>query len=213
VDHFIGFHRYWAIPAGAASAKAGAYLPGPGAPFFEAIREELGGLPIIAEDLGVVTHEVDDLRKQFGFPGMRVLQFSFGGDPSFLPKAYPEDSVAYTGTHDNNTLRGWLDGFLPGRGETPAGAAAGAEECKRALDFSAQYESADPVLGLLEGVWATQSRLAVAPVQDLLGLGAQARMNVPGTIVGNWRFRLEPGALGSEIAQKLLAITQRHRRT
>jgi 4-alpha-glucanotransferase len=207
VDHFIGFHRYWAIPAGARSAKEGAYLPGPGAHFFEALRDELGGLPIIAEDLGVVTEEVDALRKEFGFPGMRVLQFSFGGDPALLPAAYPEDSVAYTGTHDNNTLRGWLDSPL----QAGSGESAGAAERGRALAFSALYDP-DPVRGLLEGAWATESRLAVAPAQDLLGLGAEARMNIPGTVDGNWRFRLEPGALGPEIAHRLLTITQRHQR-
>lgn len=208
VDHFIGFHRYWSIPAASASAKEGAYRPGPGAHFFKVLRDELGRLPIIAEDLGVVTEEVDALRKQFGFPGMRVLQFSFGGEAKLLPQAYPEDTVAYTGTHDNNTVRGWL-GTLPAADQ--AKPAEPATEQGRALAFAAHYDK-DPVAGLLEGVWATESRLAIAPAQDLLGLGAEARMNTPGTVEGNWRFRLQPGALGHETAQALLAITQRHRR-
>jgi 4-alpha-glucanotransferase len=212
VDHFIGFHRYWAIPAGAASAKDGAYLPGPGAPFFEALRDELGSLPIIAEDLGVVTEEVDALRKEFGFPGMRVLQFSFGGDPALTPPTYPEDTVAYTGTHDNNTIRGWLDASLGGKAPAGPANAANAAERERALAFAAQYHG-DPAWGMVEAAWATESRLAVAPVQDLLGLGAQARMNVPGTVEGNWIFRLEPGALSPELAHSLLVLTQRHRRT
>ena len=118
IDHFIGFHRYWSIPAGSGSAKAGAYLPGPGADFFEALRRELGSLPIIAEDLGVVTDEVDQLRARFGLPGMRVLHFSFGGEAKLLPDAYPEDTVAYTGTHDNNTTRGWFDDPLPEQAES-----------------------------------------------------------------------------------------------
>ena len=210
VDHFIGFHRYWAIPAQAKSAKAGRYLPGPGAHFFEVLRDELGSLPIIAEDLGVVTEEVDALRKQFGFLGMRVLQFSFGGEEKLLPRVYPEDTVAYSGTHDNNTVRGWLDAFPP-EAEVPAGDPRGGER-DRALAFAGLYD-ADPVWGMVEGAWATESRLAVAPAQDLLGLGAAARMNTPGTMEGNWRFRLAPGALTPEIAQSLLAITQRCRRT
>jgi len=211
VDHFIGFHRYWAIPAGAASAREGSYLPGPGAPFFEALRDELGTLPIIAEDLGVVTEEVDALRQGFGFPGMRVLQFSFGGEEKLLPQAWPEDTVAYTGTHDNNTVRGWLDLQAPGP-EGSGAAGAHAQERARALAYAAQFDP-DPAWGMVEGVWATASRLAVAPAQDLLGLGAEARMNTPGTVEGNWRFRLSPGALTPEIAQQLLAVTQRHRRT
>jgi 4-alpha-glucanotransferase len=205
VDHFIGFHRYWAIPKGAASAKEGVYLPGPGAGFFKTLRDQLGGLPIIAEDLGVVTKEVDALRQEFGLPGMRVLQFSFGGEEALLPKSYPEDSVAYTGTHDNNTLRGWLDAASA----DPQGPLY--PEAERALQCAAGYDP-DPVRGLVEAVWATESRLAVVPIQDLLGLGAESRMNVPGTVDGNWRFRLEPGALGPEAAQALNALTQRHRR-
>ncbi|HTB33513.1 MAG TPA: 4-alpha-glucanotransferase, partial [bacterium] len=204
VDHFIGFHRYWAIPAAAKSAKDGAYQPGPGADFFEALRREIGSLPIIAEDLGVVTKEVDKLRADFGLPGMRVLQFSFGGEEKLLPQAYPEDTVAYTGTHDNNTTRGWLD--LAAHGNEAERA-----ERKRALKFTAAY-SKDPVWGLVEGCLATASGLAVVPAQDLLGLGGEYRMNTPGTIEGNWVFRLQPGALTPELAQRLRDITEKHRR-
>jgi 4-alpha-glucanotransferase len=204
VDHFIGFHRYWAIPAGAKSAKEGAYQAGPGADFFEALRRELGSLPIIAEDLGVVTKEVDKLRADFGLPGMRVLQFSFGGEEKLLPQHYPEDTVAYTGTHDNNTTRGWLDLAAHGNESERA-------ERKRALKFTAAYDK-DPVWGLVEGCLATASGLAMVPAQDLLGLGADHRMNTPGTIEGNWVFRLQPGALTPEIAGRLRTLTERHRR-
>ena len=208
VDHFIGFHRYWSIPAGAATAREGAYKPGPGADFFEALRRELGGLPIIAEDLGVVTEEVERLRSDFSLPGMRVVQFSFGGEAKLLPDAYPEDSVAYTGTHDNNTTRGWLDAPAP---EGREAAQAHRAERQRALAWGARLDS-DPVWGLVAAAHASASRLAVIPAQDLLGLDAQYRMNTPGTVEGNWRFRLQPGALTPEIAQRLRAVTQRHRR-
>ena len=212
VDHFIGFHRYWAIPSTSPTAKDGAYKPGPGADFFKALHSQLGGLPIIAEDLGVVTPEVDELRAQFGLPGMRVLQFSFGGEASQLPSAYAEDCVAYTGTHDNNTTRGWLE-------ELAAQAAADGEEAKgaqaeleRALAWVAHKGQGDPVWGFIEAAMEGLPRLAITPVQDLLELQAPFRMNVPGTVEGNWAFRLEPGALGAETAQRLRALTEKHHR-
>jgi 4-alpha-glucanotransferase len=209
VDHFIGFHRYWSIPASEPTAKGGTYLPGPGAGFFEVLRTQLGGLPIIAEDLGVVTPEVDELRQGFGLPGMRVLQFSFGGEASQLPSAYAEDCVVYTGTHDNNTMRGWLDD----PGQEPANPASShAAERERALAWVAGKGSGDQVWGFIEAALEGLPRLAVIPVQDLLGLSHVYRMNTPGTIEGNWAFRLEPGALGPETAQKLRALTEKHHR-
>ena len=209
IDHFIGFHRYWAIPAGARSAKEGAYQPGPGAHFFEVLRDELGGLPIIAEDLGMVTPEVDALRQAFGMPGMRVLQFSFSGEPEQLPGAFAEDTVAYTGTHDNNTSLGWFDAPPPPAG-TP-GHAQHLAERERARAFALGY-SDDLLWGFVEGAWATPSRLAIVPAQDLLGLGSSHRMNTPGTVHENWRFRLEPGALTPDIAARLRGITEKHHR-
>ncbi len=208
VDHFIGFHRYWSVPASSKTAKRGSYKPGPGAEFFETLRRELGGLPIIAEDLGVVTEEVDALRRAFGLPGMRVLQFSFGGEEKLLPALYAEDTVAYTGTHDNNTTRGWLEAPPPAEKRA---AEAHLAERERALAF-ARANDPDAVWGFVEGALASHSRLSIIPAQDLLGLGADHRMNVPGTVEGNWRFRLEPGALTPELAGRLLALAQRHRR-
>ena len=211
VDHFIGFHRYWAIPAAELTAKGGAYKPGPGAAFFEAMRSQLGGLPIIAEDLGVVTPEVDALRKDFALPGMRVLQFSFGGEASQLPSAYAEDCVAYTGTHDNNTTRGWLDD--PGQPDADEQAQQQHRgERERALDWVDGLGQGDAVWGFIEAAMDGHPRLAIIPAQDLLELNASYRMNTPGTVEGNWVFRLEPGALGSEIAQRLRALTEKHHR-
>jgi 4-alpha-glucanotransferase len=213
VDHFIGFHRGWAIPEDAPTAKDGAYRPGPGAEFFELLRAQLGGLPIIAEDLGVVTEEVVKLRKDFGMPGMRVLQFSFGGEADQLPSAYEEDVVAYTGTHDNNTTLGWL--------QDPA---APAEEKARALAWIDPPAGARPgkvhaalspeeqVWGLIEAAWDGNPRLAIVPAQDLLALPAAYRMNTPGTVEHNWQFRLEPGALTAELAQRLRTLTEKHNR-
>jgi 4-alpha-glucanotransferase len=209
VDHFIGFHRYWEVPADAPSALTGRYQAGPGAHFFEVLRDQLGSLPVIAEDLGVLTPEVTEMRRGLGIPGMQVIQFCFG-DGAVDPLDYPEDCVAYTGTHDNDTVRGWLES-----GTTDAGdgvRVAHDEERRRALAFAARHDP-DPVKGLIEGVWATHARLAIAPVQDFLNLGSEARMNIPGTVGGhNWRFRIEPGALTPELALGLLALTQRHQR-
>lgn len=203
VDHFIGFHRYWSIPAASPTARDGHFEAGPGAPFFETLRAELGSLPIIAEDLGLVTPEVKALRRSFGLLGMRVLQFSFGGDETQLPTAYEEDCVAYTGTHDNNTIRGWFEA-PPAEGEDPAAHAA---ERARARAFALAHAS-EPVWGMVAGVWMSPARLAVAPVQDLLGLDATARMNTPGSVEGNWRWRLKPGALGAELAGRLRELTE-----
>jgi 4-alpha-glucanotransferase len=211
VDHFIGFHRYWAIPASSPTAKDGVYRPGPAAAFFEALRSQLGGLPIIAEDLGVLTPEVDALRESFGLPGMRVLQFSFGGDPKQLPSAFAEDCVVYTGTHDNNTTRGWLDDPATA-GAGPEAVAAHAAERERALEWVEGKGQGDPVWGLIEAALESLPRLAVIPAQDILGLGEAYRMNTPGTVEGNWSFRLEPGALGPEAAQRLRALTEKHHR-
>lgn len=207
VDHFIGFHRYWSIPAGAASAREGHFEPGPGAPFFEALRDELGSLPIIAEDLGLVTPEVQALRQSFGLLGMRVLQFSFGGDPTQGPEAYAEDCVAYTGTHDNNTTQGWFDA-APAPGEDPEGHRL---ERERARAYASGFDP-DPVWGFVLGCSASVARLALLPVQDLLGLGAEQRMNTPGTVGGNWRFRLQPGALDAALAGRLRDVTQANQR-
>ncbi len=210
VDHFIGFHRYWEIPAESASAKNGAYQPGPGAGFFEALQAQLGSLPIIAEDLGVVTPEVDQLRERFNFPGMRVLQFSFGGDARFLPGQYPELSAAYTGTHDNNTTLGWLEEFPPA-GASHHQAEAWAAERRRAEDYASNLEQGR-VWPLIAACLQSKARLAVTPLQDLLELGGEARMNVPGTMDGNWRWRCKPGLFTPELAARLRKLTLKYDR-
>jgi 4-alpha-glucanotransferase len=192
VDHFRGFVAYWAVPAGAATAREGHWRPGPGRDLFDAVAGELGGLPVLAEDLGVITTPVVRLRDELGLPGMHVLQFGFDDDPNnpHRPAAHRENGVVYTGTHDNDTARGWWDSLD--------------EDARRRTDL----DPADPAWSLVELALSSRARLAVVPAQDLLGLGSEARMNVPGRERGNWRWRLEEGQLTDVLATRLLEATQ-----
>jgi 4-alpha-glucanotransferase len=190
LDHFIGFQRYWAIPADASTAKKGQWLPGPGADLFAAVGHKGR---IIAEDLGSVTPEVHALRDRFGFPGMRVLQFAFDGTPEadYHLKNHPKNAVVYTGTHDNNTTRGWFDADAPRKRVL---AHLGSDGTSIHWDLVAEAHK-------------SPATLAIVPAQDLLGLGADARMNAPGLAKGNWAWRLKPGELTNAIADKLRTIT------
>jgi 4-alpha-glucanotransferase len=211
VDHFIGFHRYWEIDAHAPDATSGRYRPGPGADLFVAVEAALGKMPIIAEDLGVVTREVDALRERFSFPGMRVLHFSFTTDPTarhILPHAYPKMNVVYTGTHDNNTSMGWL-GELRAR-------AADDQRARDELEFVLRYVGSDGRefhWDLIRMALMSHVDIAILPAQDLLGLGAEARMNVPGRTDGNWGFRVRPGQLTDAIRARLGLLTETYART
>ncbi|RMG16738.1 MAG: 4-alpha-glucanotransferase [Planctomycetota bacterium] len=204
VDHFRGFAAWWAVPAGAATAREGAWRPGHGLPLFEAVAEELGlehprALPVVAEDLGVITEDVEELLAATGFPGMRILQFAFGeDDPAhpFLPENHPVRSVVYTGTHDNQTAAGWFAGLDP---------AARAR-------VRARIGDADPAWGLVELALGSPAFLAVVPAQDVLGLGDEARLNTPGRAEGNWSWRLLPGQLGAPEAERLRAASAAHGR-
>jgi 4-alpha-glucanotransferase len=192
LDHFIGFTRYWEVPAHEPTAQHGRWRPAPGAKLFDA----LGPAQLIAEDLGAVTPEVTALRERFHFPGSKVLQFAFGNDPqaaAFLPHNYERKAVAYTGTHDNDTTVGWFHD----RGS----AQRSPEQCERerraALAYLGVKDSGREIhWDMIRGVWSSVANLAVAPAQDLLGLGSEARMNLPGTSEGNWEWRLValPGA-------------------
>jgi 4-alpha-glucanotransferase len=196
VDHFRGFVAYWAVPAEAETAKDGTWRPGPGRQLFDAVEAELGELPLIAEDLGVITEPVVRLRDELGLPGMHVLQFGFDDDPNnpHRPQAHRENGVVYTGTHDNDTARGWWDSLSRDERE------------RTGLD------PADPAWSLLELAWTSPARLAIVPAQDLLGLGSEARMNVPGRERGNWRWRLDDGRLTEDLAARLRASTEAARR-
>ncbi|HPQ39208.1 MAG TPA: 4-alpha-glucanotransferase [bacterium] len=182
IDHFRGFEKYWAVPAGEATAMNGEWRTGPGHALFQAIRDRLGRLPVIAEDLGVITPEVETLRDAFELPGMKILQFAFGGgsDNPYLPHHHISRCVVYTGTHDNNTTVGWWDAM----DDTTR------EVVRRQMEAIQGHPVTDPVDDLLRMCIGSVADWAVAPVQDLLNLGAEARMNTPGTALGNWQWRL-----------------------
>jgi 4-alpha-glucanotransferase len=199
LDHFRGFASAWHVPAGAANARTGEWMPGPGADLFHALARQLGTLPFIAEDLGIITPDVHALRDQFQLPGTRVLQFAFDGrnDNPHLPHNYGPNTVVYTGTHDNDTTRGWFEGSHPEQKQTmwrylegPGGA------------------SDDAAPALLRLAWSSAAVLALAPLQDLLNLGSNARMNVPGRAEGNWRWRCTPDMLTAGAFQTLLELTE-----
>lgn len=189
VDHFRGFVGYWSVPGGEDTARNGQWEPGPGAALFEALHGALGRLPIVAEDLGVITPEVDALRHRYDIPGMKVLQFELA-DPDFDPAAIPVDCVCYTGTHDNDTTQGWFQGT--GADTRSAGERRATRENALRLTGGGAETIHDDLWRLALG---SKACLAVAPMQDLLGLGSEARMNVPGTTADNWRWRLKPGQL------------------
>lgn len=209
IDHFRGFEAYWEIPSHMPDAKVGEWKPGPRNDFFEAMTRYLGGgeLPVIAEDLGFITQEVHDLRDRFHFPGMRIIQFAFGaGDSSSLdlPHNYPIHCIAYTGTHDNDTVVGWFNSKA-GEGSTRT-----QEEIDREKSFALRYLNCSPDqihLGMIRSIWSSVATMALAPIQDVLGMDAQSRMNTPGTSVGNWTWRCPPHVLDASSASWLADIT------
>ena len=207
IDHFRGFAASWEIPAGDKTAERGSWVSVPGKELFHAIKLGLGDVPIIAEDLGVITPDVEKLRDELGFPGMHVLQFGFGGDANNadLPHNYRRNLVAYTGTHDNDTTVGWF------RSQAGAGSTREAADIDREREFCLQYLNTDGSQihwDFIRAVLGSVADTAILPVQDLLGLGNEARMNLPNSSSGNWTWRLEPSALTEEIAGKLLELTR-----
>lgn len=195
VDHFRGFAGYYRIPAASPHARVGEWVPGPGKALFEAIEAALGELPIIAEDLGYITPDVIELRDAFGFPGMRILQFAFGtdGGHEFLPHNYTSTSVVYTGTHDNDTVRGWWHGAAP-------------HERAYAGSYLPAAEH-DIHWGMIRAASNSVANLALFPLQDVLGLDGAHRMNVPGTQTGNWEWRFDWPMLDAEAGRVLGLIT------
>jgi 4-alpha-glucanotransferase len=190
LDHFRGFEAYWEVPADAPTAASGRWRPGPGAPFFRALRSALGGLPLIAEDLGEITPAVLRLRDRFGLPGMKVLQFAFGSGPSnpHLPHNYPANCVVYTGTHDNDTSLGWFQSLTA---KDPRPTPDPSSEPGYLLRYL-NSDGAEIHWDLIRAAYASVACLAIVPLQDVLGLGSEARMNIPGTPTGNWLWRCQP---------------------
>ena len=196
IDHFRGFQAAWHIPAQEETAERGTWVETPGRELFAAVRAALGPFPVIAEDLGLITPEVHALRRELGFPGMKVLQFAFGGgaDNPYLPHNHEPDSAVYTGTHDNDTTVGWY-----------------ASLDERTRDHVRRYlavDGNDIAWDLIRAALASVARIAVVPVQDVLALGSEARMNFPGRPHGNWSWRLRPGQLTPAHAARLRALTE-----
>jgi 4-alpha-glucanotransferase len=196
IDHFRGFVAYWAVPEGNKTAMRGRWLRGPGLDLFRSLEGALGELPVVAEDLGVITEPVVRLRRALDLPGMVVLQFGLGGDPNnpHLPQNHEVHSVAYTGTHDNDTTVGWY---------------ASLTDDERAWT---ELDPSDPAWNLIEVAWSSRAALAITPLQDVLRLGSEARMNLPGTEEGNWQWRFRTGDLTDENARALRELTERHGR-
>jgi len=197
IDHFRGFEAFWAIPAGSETARNGQWEPGPNGAIFDAMREALGNLPIVAEDLGVITPAVEALRDAHRMPGMVVLQFRVA-DPAFVPAEIPENSVCYTGTHDNDTTVGWFEGS-PNDMRSAEEIRDTREAVLRLTGGTAETVHTD----LIEAAFATPSLLAIAPMQDYLGLGSEARLNIPGTSGGNWRWRVLDTQLTGELCDNV----------
>ncbi len=192
LDHFRGFAAAWHVPFGKPTAIEGEWGPGPAVELFTELKRQFPKLPIIAEDLGIITEDVEALRDDFELPGMKILQFSFSGDPEddFLPHHYPVRCFAYTGSHDNNTARGWYDAATPFEQKF----------CRDYLHFSDESEVAE---AMIRAVWQSVALYAVAPVQDFLGLGEESRFNLPGTTAGNWKWRMAPGTLSSKLNDRI----------
>ena len=208
LDHFRGFEAYWEIPAGEETAVEGRWVKGPGAALFEALREALGDLPIVAENLGVITPEVENLRERFGFPGMAILQFAFGRDPEgaqFQPHNYPRNRVVYTGTHDNDTTVGWWTSS--GQADSTRTDDEVKDEHERALAYL-DAEGREIHWAFIRAALASVADTAIVPLQDVLGLGSEARMNLPGRASGNWRWRFAEGSLTDEVRDRLKRLAE-----
>lgn len=201
IDHFRGFEAYWEVPYGSEDAVNGQWTKGPGIKLFNKIKEELGELDIIAEDLGFITDGVIELIEDTGFPRMKMLQFAFdvNGDSDFLPHNYDKNSIVYTASHDSSNVMGWVKDIS-----------------KEELDYATKYlhlKDDEPMnWGFIRGAWSSAADLAVAPIQDLLGLGHEARMNTPSTVGGNWCYRIGKDDLTDELAEKIGEMTNIYRR-
>jgi 4-alpha-glucanotransferase len=208
IDHFRGFESYWEISGGEETAINGEWVPGPKDELFVFLKKELGGLPIIAEDLGIITDEVDALRERLGFPGMRVLQFAFAADPTaedLKPHNYPENCIVYTGTHDNDTTVGW---FWSEAGEGSTRSQEDIEAERRIILEYLRTDGKNIHWDLIALAMRSNANTSIVPLQDVMGLGSEARMNTPGTQEGNWRWRYGKDMLSEEMIQTMRALTE-----
>lgn len=211
LDHFRGFEAYWEIPAGEPTAVNGRWVKGPERELFTALQNALGRLPIVAENLGVITPEVEGLRKEFGFPGMAIAQFAFSKDeqaPSFRPHNYVRELVAYTGGHDNDTMCGWWRAGIEDSTRTEAELLK--EKNDTAAYFGVTREQLDHEVNwiFIRAVYQSVANTVLVPMQDVLGLGVEARMNLPGSMGRNWKWRMRPGSLKPGLAQRLKEFTR-----
>jgi 4-alpha-glucanotransferase len=201
LDHFRGFEAYWEVPAGMPTAQVGRWVKGPGVDLFHAVRQQLGRLPLIAEDLGVITPAVEQLRTELGLPGMRILQFAFVGAPPearFLPHNFERNTVVYTGTHDNDTTRGWY---------------AGLDDARRYfLHRYLSRDGRDITWDMIRLAWSSVADYAIVPLQDVLDLGPEARMNFPGRSSGNWIWRYDAGQFSQALVERLGEMTEIYQR-
>jgi len=212
LDHFRGFEAYYEIPFGEVTAVNGAWVKGPGAALFQALQDALGDLPIVAENLGVITPEVEALRKGFDFPGMAILQFAFGNDPQapdFRPHNYPHHLVAYTGTHDNDTAVGWWNS------KAGAGSVRTTADVEHEMAYARRYLNTDGSeinKVMIRTLMASVANTVLFPLQDVLGVGSEGRMNLPGSSSGNWRWRFRREQLTPAISAELKAWAETYER-
>ena len=207
IDHFRGFEAYWEIPANASTARPGRWVKGPGIEVFKAIKRDLGDLPIIAEDLGFLTKGVRKLLKDSGYPGMKILEFAFDSreESDYLPHKYPKNSVAYTGTHDNETVVGWYENVVKDDREHAE------KYLKKYLKLKKiKPEKINDIF--IEAIWRSDSDMTIAQMQDFLGLDNRARMNIPSTLGNNWKWRLKGDELNDKLAKKIKEMTVKYGR-
>lgn len=207
IDHFRGFEAFWEIPGQSLTAVGGKWVKGPGEKFFATIENYLGSLPVIAEDLGHITPEVVKLKEQLGYPGMEILQFTLAGgqEKAFLPGYYEENCVVYTGTHDNDTLLGWYRKALAAEPQAK-------KYLKKYFNLHERSPAGEVCWRLIEFAYSSGADTVVIPLQDLLCLNSEARMNYPGTVEGNWRWRFSRKCLTADLQHRLAELVSRYKR-
>jgi 4-alpha-glucanotransferase len=215
LDHFRGFEAFWEVPAGETTAQNGIWVKGPGADLFEVVTAKLGQLPVIAENLGVITPEVEAIRHEFDYPGMAILQFAFSTDPqapSFRPHNYVHNQVAYTGGHDNDTMRGWWSAGVADSTRSDADVTREKDDTARYLGVTTEQLDLEVNWIFIREVMRSVADTVLVPMQDVLGLGSEARMNLPGSFGRWWKWRMKPGSLSEKDAHRLRSFATMYER-